>query len=341
MRTLSRFVFLIGLVFAIVMQFVLLPTPKAYAYSNPASVPLGTVSNFAALAASTVTSPTGPTILNNGDMGTNLDCTDFPTPCSAPNTNGTINNGTVQKANSVATTGQTDATAAVTNIGLRTSDQTVAGGLLDNLTLTQGVYTIPAATTNLTGDLTLSGDANSVFIFHATSTLITANGSRVILTGGAQACNIFWKVDSSATFNGATTMIGTVLAQASTSFPGGGAILTGRVVAQTAAITFNNTTINNTSTCAATTKTTTTTTTTSTSSDNTVAIPASSESNVDAPTASSNKNSHTKLPHTGLFKSPSSLDTIAIVAISFIIIAGLAGALVLYLKKRKFLWFNA
>ncbi|MDO8487000.1 MAG: ice-binding family protein [Candidatus Curtissbacteria bacterium] len=110
---------------------------------------------------------------------------------------------------------------------------------------------MPAAATNLTGDLTLNGDASSVFIFHLTSTLITDNGSRVLLTGGAQACNVFWKVDSSATFNGTTTMVGTVLALADITFPGGGATLDGRVVAQTGAITFNNTTINN-SSCAST-----------------------------------------------------------------------------------------
>jgi uncharacterized repeat protein (TIGR01451 family) len=42
-----------------------------------------------------------------------------------------------------------------------------------------------------------------------------------------------------------------VLAQASVTFPGGGATLSGRAIAQTAAITFNNTTVNN-SSCAAT-----------------------------------------------------------------------------------------
>lgn len=81
-----------------------------------------------------------------------------------------------------------------------------------------------------------------------TSTLITDNGSRVLLTGGVQPCNVFWKVDSSATFNGTTSFVGTVIASASITFPAGGATLDGRAIAQTAAITFNNTTVNN-STC--------------------------------------------------------------------------------------------
>lgn len=234
-------------------QVFLFPLPKARAYSNPAAVPLGTVVNFAALAKTSITSPTGPTVLNNGDLGIASPgtCTDFPTPCSAPNANGTINNGAIQFQNTAATTGQTDATAAVTNIGLRAADTTLAGGLLGGQTLTQGVYEVPAAvTSNLIGDLTLNGDANSVFIFHLTSTLVTSTGSRVLLTGGAQACNVFWKVDSSATFNGTTNFVGTVLASDSVTFPGGAATLNGRVIAQTAAITFNNTTVNN-SQCAA------------------------------------------------------------------------------------------
>jgi hypothetical protein len=239
----------IAAIVIVAMQFIFTPAPKAHAYSNPAVVPLGTVSNFASLAKTLISSPTGPTVLNNGDMGIDSPgtCTGFPSPCTASG-NGTINNGTLQYQNAVALQGQTDATSAVTNIGLRVADQTLTAQL-GGQTLTQGVYDVPAAATNLTGDLILDGDANSVFIFHLTSTFITDSGSRVLLTGGAQACNVFWKVDSSATFNGTTNMVGTVLAQASVTFPGGGATLNGRAIAQTAAITFNNTTVNN-SSCA-------------------------------------------------------------------------------------------
>lgn len=242
----------IALLVIILMQFSYIPLPKvheAHAFSNPATVPLGTVSNFAALAKTLISSPTGPTVLNNGDLGIDSPgtCTGFASPCTASG-NGTINNGAIQYQNGVALQGQTDATAAVTNIGLRVADQTLTAQL-GGQTLTQGVYDVPAAATNLTGDLTLNGDADSVFIFHLTSTFITDSGSRVLLTGGVQACNVFWKVDSSATFNGTTTMVGTVLAQASITFPGGGATLDGRAIAQTAAITFNNTTVNN-SSCA-------------------------------------------------------------------------------------------
>jgi len=61
----------------------------------------------------------------------------------------------------------------------------------------------------MTGNLTLDGLGNpeSVFIFQMTSTLTTTfNGGasgNVILENGANACNIYWQVGSSATLGGA------------------------------------------------------------------------------------------------------------------------------------------
>jgi Ice-binding-like len=39
------------------------------------------------------------------------------------------------------------------------------------------------------------GDPNAVFIFQAPSTLVTDSASSVVLTGGAQACNVFLAPD--------------------------------------------------------------------------------------------------------------------------------------------------
>src|ERR1035437_4935490 len=115
MKTLNRITSIIASLLIVVMQFFfILPVPQAYAYtaySNPATVPLGTVSNFAALAATTITAASA-TVLNNGDLGTNADCTNFPVPCASPGF-GTINNGVIHKGDGTATTGQNDATAAV------------------------------------------------------------------------------------------------------------------------------------------------------------------------------------------------------------------------------------
>lgn len=253
---------------AIALAFFISPS-ETYAYSNPAVVPLGTVVNFAALAKTLISSPTGGTVLNNGDLGIDSPgtCTGFPSPCTASGT-ATINNGAIQYQNAVALQGQTDATAAIANITSRPADEVLVAQL-GGQTLTQGVYEVPADVTNLTGDLTLSGDASSIFIFHMTSTLITDSGSRVLLSGGVQPCNVIWKVDSSATLNGTTSFVGTIIASDSITFPGGAATLDGRAIAQTAAITFNNTTVNN-SQCASTSTTTSSSSSTSSSIDTSI-----------------------------------------------------------------------
>jgi type VI secretion system secreted protein VgrG len=44
------------------------------------------------------------------------------------------------------------------------------------------------------------------------STLVTTTGRQVILSGGAQAANVFWQVGSSATIGGSSVFKGTILA---------------------------------------------------------------------------------------------------------------------------------
>ena len=69
----------------------------------------------------------------------------------------------------------------------------------------------------LTGALTLNakGDPNAVFIFQAGSTLTTASASSVILVNGAQPCNVFWQVGSSATLGTNSKFLGTIMADQS------------------------------------------------------------------------------------------------------------------------------
>jgi len=233
----------ISIILVMVLSVLAIPF-GVQAYTNPTTINLFTVANFAALAATGVSSPTGGTVLNNGDLGINAGCTDFPFPCTTPGSKGTVVGGVIQNENGVATTGQTDATKVANAMLSPTANETIAAGHLDGLVLNQGVYDVPYAVTNLTGTLTLNGDANSIFIFRMASSLITAGTSKVVLQGGVTPCNVFWRVGSSATFDGTTNFLGTVIASTSVFFTGGGATLTGRVIAQTGAITFNNTKIN-------------------------------------------------------------------------------------------------
>jgi hypothetical protein len=104
-------------------------------------------------------------------------------------------------------------------------------GCSDNSTLPPGTYiSATGSTIGVTGTLTLDGTAADVWVFQANSALTTAVDSKIILTGGAKASNVWWFVGSSATLNGGTIFQGSVLASASISM-GTGATSCGRLLA--------------------------------------------------------------------------------------------------------------
>ena len=85
---------------------------------------------------------------------------------------------------------------------------------------TPGVYT-SGTSILITGDITLDGqgDPNAIFIFQSHSTLTTAAGApspgahtRILLTNGAKASNVWWQVASSATIGLYSEFQGNILA---------------------------------------------------------------------------------------------------------------------------------
>jgi hypothetical protein len=72
------------------------------------------------------------------------------------------------------------------------------------------------------------------------STLTVGVGRNVILTGGAQARNIFWQVGSSATLGTSSVFEGTIMAYASITM-NASSTMDGRALAQTGAVTYNGT----------------------------------------------------------------------------------------------------
>ncbi len=204
------------------------------------SVNLGSADSFAVLAGSTITN-TGPSVIN-GDLGISpgTAVTGFPP--------GTIN-GTQEVANAVAVQAQADLTAAYNNAAGQTPVSTIPTEL-GGTTLTKGAYDSTAGTFEITGTLTLdaAGDPNSVFIFKTASTLTTAGASNVVLLNGAQACNVFWQVGSSATLGTDSTFRGNILALTSATLTTG-ANVEGRVLARNGAVTLDTNTITR-ATCA-------------------------------------------------------------------------------------------
>ena len=216
------------------------------------TVGLGTATSFAVLGSSTVTN-TGPSVVS-GDLGVYAGSavTGFPP--------GTVNSGTQHVADALAGQAQNDATTAYNDAAGRTPVVTESADL-GGQTLAPGVYQATSGL-SLTGTVTLNagGDPNAVFIFQAGSTLITASSSTVSLIGGADPCNVFWQVGSSATLGTTTTFVGTILALTSVSLQTG-ATVQGRVIARTGAVTLDSNTITR-PTCATITAGTPTTTTT-------------------------------------------------------------------------------
>jgi Ice-binding-like len=95
----------------------------------------------------------------------------------------------------------------------------------------------------LTGTLTLNGPGIYIFLIGTTAaptTLTTAAGgaARVILTGGAQPCDVFWRVTSTATIDTGTAFIGTIMADQSVIMRTG-ATLWGRALSRIAAVTLD------------------------------------------------------------------------------------------------------
>lgn len=201
--------------------------------SGQAPVGLGTAAQFAVLAGTTVTN-TGPsTIAGSVGVYAGTAVTGFPP--------GLVTSGSIHSADGVAQQAQSDLTTAYLDAAARTPASPVTSDL-GGQTLNPGVYKA-ASGMGLTGTVTLDGhgDPNAVFIFQAGSTLTTASGSSVSLTGGAQACNVFWVVGSSATLGTNSSFAGTVMALTSASVQTG-ATVAGRVLARNGEVSLDDNT---------------------------------------------------------------------------------------------------
>lgn len=198
------------------------------------AVGLGTADSFAVLAGSTVTN-TGPSRIG-GDIGVSPGSavTGFPP--------GVVVGGTLHAADAVALQAQNDLVTAFDDAAGRSSTAAVTADLAGS-TLTPGVYT-SATALGLTGDLTLdgAGDPNAVFVFQAGSALNVGSGSRILFIGGAQACNVFWKIGSSATIGTGSAFAGSIMALSSIALTTG-ATLNGRALARNGAVTLDTNTI--------------------------------------------------------------------------------------------------
>lgn len=162
---------------------------------------LASASTYAVLSYDSI-SNRGPSVFG-GDIGTmgqnDHGITGFPPGCYS---------GTENYSHSTEINNANSAYSAILS-----KSYTSLTGDLGGMILGPGVYAYSSSAA-LTGILTLSGTNSSTdaWYFQIHSTLTTASNASVVLRNGAQGCNVYWQVGSSATIGTGTAFVGNILA---------------------------------------------------------------------------------------------------------------------------------
>ncbi|MGA3281544.1 MAG: Ig-like domain-containing protein [Smithella sp.] len=223
--------------------------------AGPQPVDLGTAGNFVILSETGITEATPASTHITGNIGTSpITGAAITVACSEMVTGGNIY--TVDAAGPACrvvdpvglTAAISDMETAYTDAAGRTTPDftNLYAGILDGRTLVPGLYKY---TTGVTigstpgANVTLSGGANDVWIFQISGDLTLANGSSIMLTGGALAKNVFWQVGgpTGAILGTTSSFEGNILSAKQVTIASG-AVLNGRALAQTQ-VTLNGNTI--------------------------------------------------------------------------------------------------
>jgi hypothetical protein len=210
---------------------------SAAAPAAQAPVDLGTAGTFAILSKSGITDVPSSTI--TGDVGASP-ITGAAIGLTCPEVTGTIYSANAAGPLPCRVTDATGLTTAVrdqetayTDAAGRTNPTAVnlGAGNIGGLTLAPGLY---KWTTNvgIAKDVTLAGGANDVFILQIAGSLTQASATKVILTGGAQAKNVFWQTAGAVAIGTTAHSEGTILSKTMIAMKTG-ASTNGRLLAQT------------------------------------------------------------------------------------------------------------
>jgi len=220
---------------------------------NPGPVVLNTAARFGILAGVGVSNNAGFSVINNMDVGiypgVRSSVTGFPPAI--------IVNGAIYASDDIAPPGtpamllqaKTDLTNAylAAEAAVSPAPVTVSGDL-GGLTLAPGIYKSTSTLAIGNGNLTLDaqGNPNAFWIFQIASGFTTVGGAggSVILTGGAQAKNVYWQTGSSAVIGDYTSFQGNILALTSITM-NSHATAIGRMLARNGAVVMTHTNIIN------------------------------------------------------------------------------------------------
>lgn len=228
---------------AVIASAFSLAVPLMALAAGPATVNLGSAGNFVILTKTGI-STTGSTSVV-GDVGLSPAAASYITgfaltlpAASAFSTSALVTGkvyapGYADPTPANLTTAVLDMQTAYTDAAGRAAGVTERGaGNIGGLTLAPDVYKWGTSVI-IPSDVTLSGSANDVWIFQIAQNLTVSSGVRIILSGGAQAANIFWQVAGQTTIGTTAAFNGNILDQTAIVL-NTGATLNGRALAQTA-----------------------------------------------------------------------------------------------------------
>ena len=225
---------------------VMSPHPDATAGRQP--VNLGTAGNYVILTKSGISTATGSAI--TGDIGVSPIKSTAITGFSLMLTAGSPFATSAQVTGKVYAPDYADPTsanltAAIGDMGTAYTDAAgrttpdfteLGAGEIGGLTLVPGLYKW-STDVLISSNVTLSGGPSAVWIFQIAGKITQATGTKVHLTGGALAANIFWQAFGNVAIGTTAHFEGIIIAQTSISLATGASI-NGRLLAQTA-VTLN------------------------------------------------------------------------------------------------------
>ena len=216
---------------------VVAPAPSSVGSRGPAPVNLGVAGSFAILTKTGVTDVYASTI--KGNVGASP-ITGAAVGLTCPEVTGTIY--TVNAAGPAQcrvtnapglTVAVRDEEAAYTDAAGRTNPGFVnlGAGQIGGLILPPGLYKW-TGDVSISNDVTLEGGPNDVWIFQVAGSLTQASATKVTMTGGARAKNVFWQTAGAVAIGTTARSEGTILSKTMIAMSTG-ASTNGRLLAQT------------------------------------------------------------------------------------------------------------
>lgn len=216
-------------------------TPPVVAGTDP--VDLGTAGNYVILAKTGISSV--PDSVITGDIGVSpidsTGITGFSLTADASNqfsvssqiTGKAYASDFAQPTPANLTTAVSNMETAYTDAAGRAAEYTeLYSGDLSGKTLTPGVYKWGTGVL-INSDVTLNGGPDDVWIFQIAQGVTQASDTNIILTGGAQAKNVFWQTAGTVSIGTGSHFEGTILSMTNITL-GTNASINGRLLAQTA-----------------------------------------------------------------------------------------------------------